>query len=152
MYILPMSKFVNKLLGIYNFILISSILLCQLDEMHRTDGVTFTAELRCLVCELCFALLCLELPPTGVFGVQLGTWLETWVALHSLFNHEIFEIQRIFSCMMILKFCRRENFTRDFPGKLWSWAWFFWRPLLVGNFKIFLATPKLHDIFQPTRF
>ena len=50
---------------------------------------------RCLVCVLCFALLCLELPSAWVFCVQLGTWLVTWVALHSLFNHEIFELQRI---------------------------------------------------------
>ena len=27
--------------------------------------------------------------------------------------------------MMILKFCRRKNFTRDFPGKNLGWAWFF---------------------------
>ena len=54
--------------------------------------------------------------------------------------------------MMILKFCRRENFTWDFPGKLWSWAWFFWRPLLEGDFEICSTTPQLHDIFQLTRF
>ena len=34
----------------------------------------------------------------------------------------------------------------------WSWARFFWRPLQKGVVEIFLATPQLHQTFQPTRF
>ena len=54
--------------------------------------------------------------------------------------------------MMILKFCRRENFTRDFPGKVWSWAWFFWRPLLEGNFEIFWKPSNFIEFRLPYDF
>ena len=53
---------------------------------------------------------------------------------------------------MILKSRRQENFNRDFPGKCWSWAWFFWRPLQEGNFEIFLETLQLHRIMTPIWF
>ena len=71
----------------------------------------------------------------------------TWFGLDSVCSE-----RNSWTFQMILKFCRRENFTRDLPGKLWSWAWFFWRPLQEGNFEIFLATPQLDPNRKPIWF
>ena len=47
---------------------------------------------------------------------------------------------------------KKLSIYREISLESWSWAWFFWRPLQEGNFEIFLATPQLHEIFQPTWF
>ena len=78
---------------------------------------------------------------------QLAGWLLYHLCLLRYHSIVILKLS-----IMILKFRRRENFKRDFPGKLWSWAWFFWRPLLEGNFEIFLETLQLYRIPNPIWF
>ena len=53
---------------------------------------------------------------------------------------------------IILKFCRRKNFKRDFPGKNLGWAWFFRRPLYQCDFKIWSTTPQLDPNRKPIWF
>ena len=74
-----------------------------------------------------------------------------WTLLKSLLAQIPFHCNSQLS-IMILKFRRRENFNRDFHGKLGSWAWFFWRPLQEGNFEIFLEILQLHRIPNPIWF
>ena len=115
--------------------------------------------LACWLCSfaylVCFALLALLVCQLDFAYVAWFAWLARRASL--AFQSWYFRITEnsfvnLKLSMMILKFCRRENFTRDFPGKLWSWAWFFWRPLLEVNFEILLETLQLYRIPNPTWF
>ena len=71
------------------------------------------------------------------------------VARSLMFNHYKGIPWKLKLIMTILKYCRRENFTKDFPEKLWSWAWFSNIFIEIFNYRGFsLKNEVEHDFFE----
>ena len=108
--------------------------------------------LACFFWLLCFALL------AWFAWLAWVTWLTCCLACFTWLGWFARLAQNFSSprTTVILKFCQtqaHEIFNlQGNPCIKWSWAWFFWRPLQEGNFKIFLTTFQLHRIPNPIWF